>query len=70
MQSSNKSIGPVFEVKGVFLLWVILFRLLDHPPGGNLFSNLSFFALGAEEFTLHFEECEDSPFLNIHCRIL
>ena len=64
MQSSNKSIGPVFEVKGVFLVWVILFRLSDHPIGGHLFSNLSFFDLGAEEISIHFEECEDSLFLH------
>ena len=50
VQSSNKSVGPVFEVKGVFLVWVILFRLSDHLMRGHLFSNLSFFALGAEEF--------------------
>ena len=48
MQSSNKSVSPVFEVKGVFLVWVLLFRLSDHPMGGHLFSNLRFFALGAE----------------------
>ena len=59
VQSSNKSVGPVFEVKRVFLVWVILFTFSDHPIGGNLFSNLIFFALGAEEFSVHFEECED-----------
>ena len=25
--------------------------------GGHLFSNLSFFALGVEEISIHFEEC-------------
>ena len=32
--------------------------------GGHLFSNLSFFALGAEEISINFEECEDSLFLH------
>ena len=32
--------------------------------GGHLFSNLSFIALGVEEISIHFEECEDSLFLN------
>ena len=31
---------------------------------GNLFSNLSFFALGAEEFSIHFEERDGSLFLH------
>ena len=30
--------------------------------GGHLFSNLSFFALGVEETSIYFEECEDSLF--------
>ena len=64
MQSSNKSVSQVFEVKGVFLVWVILFKLSDHLIGGHLFSNLSFSALGAEEISIHFEECEDSLFLH------
>ena len=54
----------LLEVKGVFLVWDILFRLSDHPMGGNLFSNLSFFILGAEEISIHFEEWEDSLFLH------
>ena len=64
VQSSNKSVSPVFEVKCIFLVWVILFRLSDHPMGGHLFSNLSFFALDAEEISTHFEESEDSLFLH------
>ena len=32
--------------------------------GGHLSSNLSFFALGVEEISIHFEECEDSLFLH------
>ena len=71
VQSSNKSVSPLFEVNGVFLVCVILFRLSDHAMGGHLFSNLSFFALGAEEISINFEECEDSLFyINIHYRIL
>ena len=64
VQSSNKYVSSVFEVKGVFLVWVILFRLSDHPMGGHLFSNLSFIALGAEEISIYFEECEDFLFLH------
>ena len=30
--------------------------------GGHLFSYLSFFTLGAEEISIHLEECEDSLF--------
>ena len=72
VQSSNKYISPVFEVKGILLVWVILFRLSDFLMGRHLFSNLSFFALGAEEISIHLEECEDSLFfyINVHYRIL
>ena len=41
VQSSNKSVSLLVEVKGIFLVWVTLFRLSDHPMGGHLFSNLS-----------------------------
>ena len=30
--------------------------------GGHLFYNLSFYDLVAEEFSIHFKECEDSLF--------
>ena len=64
MQSSNKSVSPVFEVKGVFLVWVLLFRLSDHPMGGNLFSNLRFFALGAEKFLYILKDAKIHFFLH------
>ena len=32
--------------------------------GGHYLSNLSFFALGAEEISIHFEECGDSLFFH------
>ena len=39
--------------------------------GGHLFSNLNFFALGAEEISIYFEDAKIHFFyINIHYRIL